>query len=263
MKKKIKAELVSIAHRVLQLKDDSNLNQLQEEARQLYEKLTLLHFAEQHFYGPQPTIGQVRSFLENEDADTLQEIPQEIPKEKQKPITLEIIKNSDRKKKTQELDKKTPPREITPKEKSKPDKPEFIIDKVNADISEDLFVPATAEEINAILRSENTPKGHGGIQKNDMENVTPILEEHKSKSLNEQLKKNITIGLNDRLAFIKHLFNGSSADYNRVLSQLNTLGTQQEAAKFINNMVKPDYNNWEGKEEYEQRFLEVVGNRFD
>jgi len=258
MKKKIKAELVSIAHRVLQLKDDSNLPQLQEEARQLYEKLTLLHFAEQHFYGPQPTIGKVRSFLENEGTDTREEIP----KEKQKPITLEIIKNSDLKKKTQELEAKTP-QEITLKEKSEPTKPEFIIDKVNADISEDLFVPATAEEINAILRSENTPKGHGGIQKNDMENGTPILEEHQPKSLNERLKKNITIGLNDRLAFIKHLFNGSSADYNRVLSQLNTVASQQEAVKFLNNMIKPDYNNWEGKEEYEQRFLDIVGNRFD
>jgi len=26
--------------------------------------------------------------------------------------------------------------------------------------------------------------------------------------------------------------------------------------------VKPDYDNWKGKEEYEQRFLEIVEKRF-
>ena len=57
MKKKLEAELISIAHRILQLKDRSTLPQLQEEARQLYEKLSVLNFAESYFAGIQPTIG--------------------------------------------------------------------------------------------------------------------------------------------------------------------------------------------------------------
>ena len=96
----------------------------------------------------------------------------------------------------------------------------------------------------------------------------PILEkmndlEEKPKSLNDQLKKGINIGLNDRLAFIKHLFDGSSTDYNRVLSQLNTLNSKSGARQFIKNMVKPDYNNWQGKEEYEERFMEIVTNKYE
>jgi len=27
-------------------------------------------------------------------------------------------------------------------------------------------------------------------------------------------------------------------------------------------MVKPDYNNWEGKDDYAQRFMEVVEKKF-
>lgn len=74
--------------------------------------------------------------------------------------------------------------------------------------------------------------------------------------------KAIVIGLNDRIGFEKNLFGGSSEDLNRVLSQLNTLATFEEAQQFIEQMVKPDYNNWTGKEDYEQRFLEVVERKF-
>jgi hypothetical protein len=61
---------------------------------------------------------------------------------------------------------------------------------------------------------------------------------------------------------MKHLFANSSEDYNRVLSQLITFDTFQEAESFIDTMVKPDYNNWEGKEEYAVRFMEILEKRF-
>lgn len=82
-------------------------------------------------------------------------------------------------------------------------------------------------------------------------------------SLNDRLnKKAINIGLNDRLAFVKHLFAGSQEDYNRVISQLNTQTSWEEAETFIANFVKPDYE-WGGKEDYETRFLELVRIKFE
>jgi hypothetical protein len=51
-------------------------------------------------------------------------------------------------------------------------------------------------------------------------------------------------------------------DYNRVLSQLNTIDSEERSISFIENMVKPDYNNWVGKEQYEERFIELVARRF-
>jgi hypothetical protein len=46
------------------------------------------------------------------------------------------------------------------------------------------------------------------------------------------------------------------------LSQLNTFVTQENAINFIKDVVKPDYNNWEGKEEFETRFLEIIESKF-
>ena len=81
-------------------------------------------------------------------------------------------------------------------------------------------------------------------------------------SLNDKLSKGIIVGLNDRIAFVKHLFANSNEDYNRVLSQMMTFNSIDEAKEFIDQMVKPDYHNWEGKEEYEERFLEVISKKF-
>jgi hypothetical protein len=46
------------------------------------------------------------------------------------------------------------------------------------------------------------------------------------------------------------------------LSQLNTFDSFAEAKDFILNVVKPDYNNWLGKEEYEERLLEIIESKF-
>jgi len=82
------------------------------------------------------------------------------------------------------------------------------------------------------------------------------------KAFTDGFVKAISLGLNDRIAFEKNLFGGSSDDLNRVVSQLNTLNTYQEAKDFIDDLVKPDYNNWKGKEEYEERFMVLVEKRF-
>lgn len=82
------------------------------------------------------------------------------------------------------------------------------------------------------------------------------------QSLNDRLVKHtIQIGLNDRIAFVKHLFNSEQSDFNRVISQLNSFGTEKEAKEFIYTKVKPEYN-WEGKEDYEERLLAIIERKF-
>ena len=68
--------------------------------------------------------------------------------------------------------------------------------------------------------------------------------------------------MNDRVGFVKYLFGESNEDYNRVLSQLNTFDTLEEAKNFVEDMVKPDYNNWQGNEDYAERFMEIVAQKF-
>jgi hypothetical protein len=50
------------------------------------------------------------------------------------------------------------------------------------------------------------------------------------KSLNDRLAGDaLKFGLNDRIGFVKDLFDGSAEDFNRVVSKLNTLGSLSEA----------------------------------
>ena len=108
------------------------------------------------------------------------------------------------------------------------------------------------------------------IERENIQKVIKDLEkksislnsEMKATSINDQVSKGIAIGLNDRIGFIKHLFGNSPEDYNRVLSQLITYNTLEETQLFIEEMVKPDYNNWEGKDEYSQRFMEIIEKKF-
>ena len=89
-----------------------------------------------------------------------------------------------------------------------------------------------------------------------------LKTESKTLSLNDRLTRGINIGLNDRIAFVKHLFDSNNEDYNRVISQLNTFNAHEEALSFIENMVKPDHNHWEGKEDYELRFMNIIEKKF-
>ncbi len=94
-------------------------------------------------------------------------------------------------------------------------------------------------------------------------NETPsVPAAGKNRSINEQMATGLLkIGLNDRIAFVKHLFNGEQQDYNRVLSNLNTMSTFEEADSFINQMIKPEYH-WERKQEYIDRLMEIIRLKF-
>ena len=118
-----------------------------------------------------------------------------------------------------------------------------IPDETKTEIDDDLFSSLASPEF--VIKDDNTPE-----------------ISYESKKLNESLIKGINIGLNDKIAFTKSLFDGNEEDYTRVVSQLQTYSSWDEAYKFLNNIVKPDYNNWEGKEEIEKRFLKCIENNF-
>ena len=82
------------------------------------------------------------------------------------------------------------------------------------------------------------------------------------KSLNDRLAGDaLKFGLNDRIGFVKDLFDGSAEDFNRVVSQLNTLGSLSEAREFLNTHVVPEYH-WADHEETAERFMAAVEQRF-
>lgn len=95
------------------------------------------------------------------------------------------------------------------------------------------------------------------------ENLESVGEREVKKSLHDELKKNsINIGLNDRIAFVKVLFDGNQQDFNRVLSQVNSYNTLDEVRDFIDNYVRPDHN-WEDHLEYSERFVGIIESKFE
>jgi len=308
MKKKLEADLMSIAHRVLQMKNKSDINQLYVETQKLYEKLSILRFVEEHFGGAKPTIGQaevvakMKHFFEEnhlsevKPAMTKTEIVAEEEIIEEKVVGNEVeedeIAEDEILEETELEFNETEPDEegegASEEESSKLEDaafmPAFEIDveddgeeseepkKVEAiqisfeellggDYSDTFFVKAESKKEESSVMDFELP--NESVASEDS-NEKVILENMESKtvSLNEKQASGINIGLNDRIAFVKHLFANSDEDYNRVLNQLITYDSFDEAQNFIEDMVKPDYNNWEGKEDYVQRFLEIIEKKF-
>jgi len=96
---------------------------------------------------------------------------------------------------------------------------------------------------------------------------SPVIEEElieqTQKNLNDVLGKGLKIGLNDRLAFIKNLFGERPEEYQRVIFQILTYENLEEAQEFIETFVKPEYNSWEGKESFEERFYKIIEQNFN
>lgn len=328
MKRKLEAELISIAHRILKLKNKSELAQLQQETLKLYEKISVLRFVEENFSEVKPTIGyaaaekEVEAIFdqeENTEVETLVENePEEIKAEVEETEGVDDFPAEDNVEEvTSDKENETEIENSEEEEKSVVDEEEFvdeepeIVEDIQAEEIEEAEVEAEEPEIEfaplfEIARDEEPVKSkqitledflsEGHVEpifvraeqsysnettttqtnpEDNKETVTKVevvetkktqfvIDHHepKSVSLNDSLSKSINIGLNDRIGFEKHLFGGSSEDLNRVLSQLSTYANFSEAQEFIEDMVKPDYNNWTGKEEYEARFMEIVEKKF-
>lgn len=107
----------------------------------------------------------------------------------------------------------------------------------------------------AVDSKQNKPvKGEGSVAER--------AQNQGGTSLNDRFARSaLKFGLNDRIGFVRDLFDGRQEDFNRVVSQLNSLNSLEEAQQFLAVHVAPDYN-WEAHEETAERFLAAVEQRF-
>lgn len=294
MKKKLEAELKDLANKILK-SEIENVSELKHQARELYEKITVLAFTE----------ANLESFSTETPAENSSE---KLGKNKLK--SEEKVTNTEVASDLFQMERTKPEAEIKPKEEPIPKKEyqyvPHVMEENQEEEEKDDYLPDGTEYNESALIEPNTEKikdivanmppetqkldymisniiSKNGIDKvidtpeegktdfrnigvdyDNLPNFEPVKkqEEQRPRSLNDRLKKGLNIGLNERLAFIRHLFEGKTEDYNRVISQLNTFDSATEAKKFIQLVVKPDYKNWAGKEEYEQKFLDLVENKF-
>ena len=246
MKKVLESELVSIAHRILKLKGKEDVIKMHAEVAVLYEKLSVLKFAHDTYEDDAPTIGSDSSFFDMLDSAFNNKVSDTIEVEDKIYINLDEVEDD----------------EIM----------EPAIETIKDMVAQ---MPQETQQVDTIFE-EAIPKSRTKIE--DLSDITsgfedlPVFEpiskvgvvSNGKKSLNDQLQSGgLHIGLNDKIAFTKHLFNDSLEDYHRVISQLNTTVTLHDAKRFIKDIVKPDYNNWEGKEALEERFIELVERKFN
>ncbi|MCZ8167851.1 MAG: hypothetical protein ACK5RV_01730 [Flavobacterium sp.] len=313
MKKRLEAELISIAHRILKLRNKSEVDQLYTETRKLYETLAVLKFYGDHFEVVKNDVA-----VEDLEAklDAALDIPEGMveaaPVVEETPVVVEETPAvvEDEVEDVEEVEEVIKTEAVVEAETIE-EEPVIVgeITLEEEEIEED--VPMTEaksdldfepifelaaepmEETAALSEPElpTTPKEEPVVEapkkdepkqisfeellgenytepifvKPDDVVVPPSLKtviDEQGKSLNELHSKSINIGLNDKIAFVKYLFADSTEDYNRVLSQLNTFSTFPEAKDFIDEIIKPDYNNWDGVDDYAERFIAIVAKKF-
>lgn len=233
MKKIIESDLIAIAHKILKMKDKSDVDSLHAETQKLYEKLSVLKFYEENLnrFDQAPAPEKIEELLEGNTANNT-------PKHNSNPMMSEKI--------IEELLEET---QVEPQQ---------------SEVANEIIATAPAVEEKAPKQVEfevdaiyQTP-----FEKVEFEEIAPASTPKNKATVNDSFAKTITLTLNDRIAFEKQLFNSNTDDLNRVISQLNTMTDWDEAEDFINHIVKPDFNDWQGKEEYEKRFMSFVQKRF-
>ena len=320
MKKRISAELISIAHRILKLKKHWETVQLQQEAKNLYDQLTILRFYEENFELVKNEIseevlaekleGKPTEVFDAPIQDKVVETPEEVkvevapeveetiaePITEEKVVIAELIVEDDEEEEevlmtpmeeepieeeiieeepvadseVSEPKAEEPAKQISFEDLLVHDYKELDFVKVEdvpaevANVVEAVFEAPTpvVEEVIAEVQPEPVVETPKVLEEEVKATFEKVSQEPKISSLNDRLNKTISFGLNDRIGFEKKLFGGSSDDFNRVISQLNTFDSFEEAKSFVLDFVKPDYNNWEGNEEFEARFMEIIEKKF-
>ena len=262
MKKKLREHLIMLANQILEDEKTLNTSSMKKLVVELHEKLTVLEYLENQLEDIPETKHKEsldsKSFREENWFTEPEPVPQPDHKEdlieplmeKIKDIVAQMPEESER---IDELLDDMLPKNI----ETKP---------IEEKVEEQKFAKNDLEEFakNYQTTPEFERKGPEHTPQST-EATTPSKNytETRQKSLNDTANKGLNIGLNDRLAFIKHLFEGQAEDYTRVLSQINTMENFEEAQSFIKGKIQPDYNNWINKEEYSGRFMAIIERNFN
>ena len=265
MHKKLAADLTSLAHSILQMKNKEDVFALKTKAHEVYEKLAVLAFVEEYINNtPNPDHSKEELIAMVENAADIKD--QELPKNDLAQTNQDdIIESSESVEQVEENDSSLTEKNVS----------NVKIDEATDDLpiqksfdleTDDLF-SQKEDDLEPEIKEDSNVYDDLPTLEDELKDtisadvVSELFENAQKKSLNDKLQGDIQIGLNDRIAFVKNLFGGSQEDFNRVVSQLNSFKTQKEAKKFINKMVKPDYD-WTDREEVEERFMSIVERKF-
>ncbi len=258
MKKKLLSQINTLAKSILVSENELDIFKTKNTLIQLYEKLSVLEFLDSsvkaEFEKPERPAIDSKTYREENWFKEPEPVPQPTHDEALVEPLMDKIKDivaqmPNESKKLDEILKEILPQQPDDKQTA---------ENFSNEIEE---FASNYQEMPVFERKDET---NNNLSESKTETVIETsTASEKPKSLNEKLNQGIAIGLNDRLAFIKQLFDGSAEDYSRVLSQINTMTSYAEVTSYIKNTVKPDYNNWTDKEEFANRFMMIIEKRFN
>ncbi len=257
MKKKIRSEIAKLARQILSEEASFNAADLKLKVGQLHEQLTVLNYLEPQVDDAigtiEPQALDSKSFREENWFTEPEPLPESENKEELVEPLMEKIKDivAQMPQESQHVDELL--KEVLPSQ---------LIEKPEKYIKNDLEEFAESYQQTPIFERKEVEVPSAEVTEKVNNSIGNSVDA-KTKSINDSVNNGLNIGLNDRLAFVKHLFDDKTEDYTRVLSQIGTMNTYQEAETFIQGMIKPDYNNWLHKETYSNRFMDVIEKSFN
>jgi len=227
MKKKVQSELRTLAKRILDSDEKMDTDLMRSLAAQLYEKVLVLNYLEQN--------------SERSEAPTA------------RPVVSSSLDSKSYREQNWFNDPKPVPQPTYSEEIAEP-----LIEKIKDIVAQ---IPQESQKVDDLL-NELIPKKESPL--NELEDFASHYHEAPVFERKEPVEKDhgLNIELNDRQAFMSNLFDNDQEDFSRVLSQINSMSTFDEAKAFIIDKIKPEYNNWKNKDEFEQRFMTLVEKRF-
>ncbi len=293
MHKKLESELISLAHQILQMKKKDDVSLLRDKAKDVYEKLSVLAFVDNYFITTPNVTGNKEDFLAKIESSSaivktatkpvIEKAIETAPITETKEVVKEVVKEEVKTVETEQLVEKTiatikteasqivdriQKQELKSKQVEKTTMAEEMKDSIPADVAANMFEKAETLKKEPVVPKIELPKPV--VSETPQANIAtrqeiakPVVPKEAPKtSLNDRISnQKLQIGLNDRIAFVKHLFNFSQEEFNRVLSQLNSFTSEKECMGFLNNVVKPDYD-WSAKTEYEDRLVKLIERKF-
>jgi len=285
MHKKLEADLMSLAHSILKMKNKDDVFALKETSKEVYEKLSMLAFVEEYVNSTpnletskEELLEQVKTAFDKKeiskqpvlevekDVKPFKQENESVEVEEQEKIVYDLMDDAvEESAESKKFKEKVVDFNREDLESKKEEVVEEIIEQPFDELEQLMFAtenPTNFKNDVKDVGEKKTPTLEDELQDTiSVDVMADLFENVQPKSLNDKLFSNIQIGLNDRITFVKNLFEGDQENYNRVISQLNTFKTEKEARKFINKMVKPDYK-WSEHEELENRFMEIVSRKF-
>ncbi len=294
MHKKLIQELNSLAHDVLKMRDKNDILAIKGKVSGLYEKINLLAYLEE-YVNTTPHLKEtkeelmskyrVTEFLEKDNGDEIKsmvsngieqkDVENDIKLDNKEPELeyselleeedQELICNDEKTENIQDI-------EVNDTEDSKI----FENDEIEEDDENEEVVNSDDttydEEQPTVVEWELSLEEQKQATKISLEEelgdtvhvdvVSDMFSKEESMSLNDKLRSKLHIGLNDRLAFVHHLFKWNQSEFNKMIKEIDHKETLDHALEYIKEKVKPNYD-WSDVEEYEERLYEIIKRKFN